>query len=154
MHRTLVAKIGREAYYVEDSGMGGFLNPPGDAEHDFHLVVRAGGREVGGGSLRYMLQQDQLPAVVRDAIERLLAEHPGERTEEWVASVYRHFAHCYSPDGINRNVGDCVIYSHRNGNYDSEQHANPERHLAVLFIRTFDPTHAPRLDLIRQRPAE
>jgi hypothetical protein len=143
-------------------GMGGFLNPPGDAEHDYSFAEYRGSRSrdyEGAMSLRGALTESWVPAPVKATARRILSEHAGECTEEWLRSVYAYFRSCYSPDGADRNVtrslivkpapdGDGYVVGPfgRDGRLDSLPPA--EHHLAVLFVREFFPDHEPRTDLL------
>lgn len=122
----------------DGQGMGGFLNPPGDPEH-FYLV-RESGRNGSLMSLRSAVAEDYVPASVRERAAKLLAEATPTCSELWVREVYGYFKNCYSPDGVNRDTGDCLI--------DGTGNLPAEHHLAVMFVRTFFPDHEPRTDLI------
>jgi len=129
-------------WYLENDGMGGFLNPPEHAEHSYSIM--------GNGcymSLSSAIKESWIPKSVKSLAQKLLAEHPGVITDEWIVSVYKYFRHCYSKNGENRNVSDCVTYGKFWDNAEQEKDENPERHLGYLFVKQFDPTHTPRTDL-------
>jgi hypothetical protein len=136
--------------YIIDSthGAGGFLNPPQHAEHNYSIIGKERGREVESMSLSYAVTAEYVPAHIRQRAQEILEQNPGVITEEWIISTYKYFGHTYSPDGIERNVSKAIYYGKFWGNADKEKDANPEHHLAYLFIKTFDPNHTPRLDLM------
>ena len=136
-----ITRQGASNFYLRQSGMGGFLNPPGNAEHLYSISEERGGHEVGSYSLGAAAQSDWLPATVRMRAQRKLEQRPGESSEQWIQSVYNYFRGCYSPDGIDRNASKCII--------PKGDHAMPnEWHLAVLHIRQWFPDHEVRVDLI------
>ena len=144
--KTFICKEGASNYYLVSDGQGGFLNPPGDSEHSFSIQEFRGSHNVGSCSLRYAIECDWYPLQVKHAARQCINKHKGNTQDEtWIASVYNYFRKCYSPDGINRNVSDCIITT-------EFSKYPPEWHLAYLFIKQFDSEHAPRLDLIANDP--
>jgi hypothetical protein len=145
-----------------NEGMGGFLNPPGDAEHTYSVAEYRGSRSTEAESmmsLRGALAESWVPEPVKAVARRKLAECKGEATEGWLRDVYRHFRNCYSPDGENRNASDCLIVkASPDGNgfvlgsfgKDGWMAELPpaDHHLAVMYVRQFFPDHEPRTDLI------
>ena len=121
--KSFICKEGASNYYLVDEGMGGFLCPPEHAAHKFSIREDRGGHEVGGYSLE--CNESWLPAAVKHTMAQTLKAHPGKVTEEWICDVYRHFRHCYSRDGVN----------------------DPTHHLGFLFVKKYDPSHTPRIDL-------
>ena len=122
-------------FRIVNSGMGGFLNPPGDAEHDWS--VETFGRDgKGGASLRYALKSNYTPENIKQQIRDLIAANPPQLTEEWVRDCYKYFRNCYSLDGQSREISKCV------------REGPSEYHLAHLHIIQFFPEYQPRLDLI------
>lgn len=142
---TLICEEHGSKWHLRNSGMGGFLDPPGYATHNFSIVEIVRTREAGFYSLN--CSESWLPEPVKKVISETLKENPGEVTEEWIRQVYAHLRHCYSKDGINRNAGDCAVYGKFWGNADKEAEANPEYHLGYLFVKKFDTSHKPRVDL-------
>jgi hypothetical protein len=141
--RKHICRVGGSNYYLVDKGACGFLNPPGHAEHNYSIVENRGGHDVGFMSLGYAVKEGYLPAPVKREAQRKLDAMPGDAKDEaWIASVYNYFRHCYSPDGIDRDVNKMII---------SQMHTLlPEHHLGYLFIKQFDLDHTPRLDLIEE----
>lgn len=135
-----ICREGASCYYVKSGGGGGFLNPPNDAEHLYHIEEERGGQNVGFLSLRTCLDYDWIPRQVKIRCKGLLNRDIQYQDETWIQSVYNYFRHCYSFDGIDRSASDCII--------DNTDSLPVEKHLAVLFIQQWDKNHAPRLDLI------
>ena len=128
-------------FYLIKDGMGGFLNPPGDSEHDYS--IREGKSDisaVGFYSLSTAASETWIPDEVRKIAQSKLDSSKRECSEKWVQSVYNYFRNCYSPDGINRNCSDCIV--------DNTNEQPPKYHLAFLHIKRFFSEHEPRLDLI------
>lgn len=128
---------------IRKQGMGGFLNPPGHADREYAVEEYDGTELIGAMSLSYAAGTGTgtwVPEDIKTRCRKLLAEMPGTYTDAWEREVYTYFAHCYSPDGVERNVSKCVI--------DLTDALNPEHHLAYLHVRGFFPGAKPRLDLI------
>jgi hypothetical protein len=144
--QTFICSEAGSRFYLVDSGMGGAFNPPGHAEHFFSIHEQGNGE--GYYSLTSAIEKKWMPEEVKRVSREALKLNPGDVTSEaWIRQVYTHFRHCYSKDGSNRNVTDCLVYSKWNGNADEEKNENPERHLGCLFVKKFDPSHKPRTDL-------
>jgi len=130
-------------FIIVKDGMGAMLNPPNDAEHKFHVKERKVSTRytVGDMSLRHALTCDYVPASVKAEVEKLLALHKGELTEEWEHTCYNYFRNCYSKDGVSRNVNDNMVIDRTN--------SQPiEHHLAYMHIKTFFPDYKPNELLI------
>jgi len=123
-------------FRIVNSGMGGLLNPPGDAEHNWS--IQTFGRHGNGDeySLRYALKSDYIPEHIKQQIRDLFAANPPQLTEEWVRDCYKYFKNCYSPDGKQRLISKLV------------REGPPEYHAAHLHIVQFFPDYQPRLDLL------
>lgn len=150
MARKFLARDGASLYYLDDSGAGGFLRPPGHAEHSQSILTVRGGHEFGWASLSYAAGDDNgCPVAVRRAARNALRANPGDPTDpEWITGIYRYFAHCYSLDGVNRSVAACVTYGAFWDNAEQESDADQRRHLGYLFVREHDSGHEPRLGLM------
>lgn len=72
---------------IESEGMGGFLNPPGDAEH-FYSVRDIDRGNTSYMSLRYALTVSWLTVSEKERIEKVLAEHQGHITPDWIQFVH------------------------------------------------------------------
>lgn len=131
-------------YKIKSGSSGGFLDPPGSPQHSYEVAEMAGNhRQIGWLSVEAAATEEWVPEATRAACQRLLDTAKVVPSEAWLAQVYSYFANCYSPDGINRNAGDCII--------DPEGEIDPERSLAVLHIRQWFPDHEIRADLLNQR---
>lgn len=140
-------------------GMGGFLSPPGDPAHTYAFLEYRGSRSMDyetSMSVESAATEKWVPARVRAKAKQILASAKRECTDEWVESIYRYFRNCYSPDGVDRNVSNCLIvkpnpngfgYVHGESGW-LESLPPAEHHLAVLYIRKYFPDHEPRMDLI------
>lgn len=145
--KTFICKKESEIFYLSHSGMGGFLNPEGHAEHSWSISMVERGRESGSMSLQGAIESEWTPVEVKDIAKNLLAQNPGRITKTWIKSVYRYFRHCYSKDGINRNVSDCVTFGKFWDNVELEKDMPAENHLGYLFVKKFDQNHTPQTDL-------
>lgn len=150
--RKFLGKIGSTNYYMVDSGMGGFLNPPDHPEHSYSIEGCRGGHVVEMMSLSSCLD-DYYRGGVRGAVKAKLKQweqnRPAVPPHEWVVKVYKYFRHCYSKDGINRGVDDCVTYGKFWDNAEQEQNENPYHHLGFMFVKSFYPVHEPDVELIK-----
>lgn len=155
--KRFLARIQGTNYYLVDSGMGGFLNPPGHPEHDYSIHGFRGGHEVESTCLTRCLD-DYYRGAVRGSAKGLLKRweknRPAIPPREWMIEVYKYFKHCYSKDGINRDVDSCVTYGKFWDNAEQEQHENPYHHLGYMFVKSFYPVHEPDLELIKNPEAE
>lgn len=143
--------VERKLYFkLINEGTGGFLNPPGDAEHTFCLASsyrRAIGPNSDRMSLRCALETEWVPNNVKEDVRNLLAAHPGDvKSEKWQRDIYNYFTNCYSPDDIDRSTSKCEVINEPL----LQLMMTPEKHLGYLFIKKFDPDHTPRLDLINR----
>jgi hypothetical protein len=145
-------------YLIVGGGQGGFLNPPGDVEHDWHLSESEYGRHGPNSdsmSLRYALKADYIPEDVKQYVREFIETHKRAdvKNEAWIRSVYNYFQNAYSKDGVNRDLSD------RENIYFVNPVKHPivavslaseaaEKSLAYLFIREFDPEHMPRKELL------
>lgn len=133
--------MSKTKFRIAHSGMGGFLNPPNDLEHNYSVVEEnIRGTELGSMSLRSALEDENVPDFIKIKIQQMLDENELEFTEEWEHSCYNYFRHCYSQNGINRNANDCVT--------DSTNTMSPYYHLAYLHIKSFFPDYEPNEILI------
>ena len=146
--KKFICKHNSTNYYTESDGAGGFLNPPGDAEHNYSITGYRGGHLVESVSLRYALENEYYPRQVKHMARYTLKCNQGTLTDEWVKDVYKYFAHCYSKDGINRNVNDCLTFGKFWNNAEKESEQPAEYHLAYLFIKSFFPEYPVRRDLM------
>lgn len=139
-----IVKEGASNYYVKAGSMGSFLCPPEHANKKYHIIEKRGGHEVGSCSIEFVANEHEegyFPLAVKRVASRYLKDFPGDvKNEEWIKEVYRYFKNCYSDDGINRDVSDCVI--------NTNDHVFPQFHLGYLCIKSYDPEHEIRYDLM------
>jgi hypothetical protein len=133
--------MGKTKFVIKREGQGGFLNPPNDAEHIYCVMEKyLNGRECGSMSLRYSLTDSDVPEEIKEKVRTLLNENKDTLTEEWEHSCYNYFRNCYSPDGIDRNVTNCLS--------DKTNSLPSHNHLAYLHIKSFFPNYEPNEFLI------
>lgn len=132
-------------FVIAHEGMGNFLCPPGHASHSYSVReynVHGRSREQGSMSLEYAATCEYAPEHIREAVKRKLAELPGTFTPEWEREVYQYFKHCYSPDGLTRDVTKCEIVR------GETPQQRPDWHLGYLCVRKYFPDAKPNLELI------
>lgn len=155
-------------YYRIDrdgQGAGGFLAPPAHQAHSYVLRGWAskavatryginGCNSISG--INYALADEfDGSAEVKAQAARIIAESAKAVADSappsalWVAMVYGYFRNCYSPDGINRNASDCLIWKPKADATVCPTWAKPQHHLAFLTIRQYFPNATPDLDLIK-----
>lgn len=120
-------------YTLISGYMGNFLRPPGHPNHSYLFIDKAGSM-----SIEYAAEQ-KLDKELKQRAQKLLDDSTILLTEEYIFSVYKYFKHCYSPDGVDRNVSNCII--------DKTNSLLPEYHLGYLMIKKYFPNEKPRLDL-------
>ena len=87
---------------------------------------------------------------MRNVARRILKDwEAGEPDESWLASVYNYFRHCYSKDGISRDVNNCTTYGKFWGNAELEELEDPTHHLGYMLVKQYYPNHEPDLNRIR-----
>ena len=126
---------------IKSGGHGGFLNPPTHPEHDYH--VESTKKDDFSISLSSAVETDWIIDSVREKAKEMLdawvrPDIDSDEVQDWIHQVLGYFENCYSPDGINRNAGNCKI-----------THGNPfeigiMRHLGVLFILQYYPEYEPK----------
>jgi hypothetical protein len=150
MDKKFICKSGASNYYLANDGMGGFLNPPGHPVHTYSILEFRGGHYTGSIDLSYAAICEYLPLRVRLRAKNILKHwQAGIIDENWVASVYNYFRHCYSKDGISRDVNNCITYGRFWDNADQEQNENPRHHLGYMYVKQFYPDHEPDLERIK-----
>jgi hypothetical protein len=144
-----MASSTKERGRIVQSGMGGFLNPPGHPEHtqsvETDLHRRPENR--GGMSLSAAVACDWLDDATRAAARTILktweANKPAlnnPEVQEWVRQVLGYFRGCYrNPEaGAEEwNAGKLTIDQKRN------PLDKPEDHTGVNLIREFYPEFVP-----------
>jgi hypothetical protein len=165
----------------DGQGCGGFMCPPGHPNHSYVVHGYYGGRPrpVSGpnliASLDYLIKNEygDVPPDVQARAREIMDRAELTCSESWLRNVYGYFRNSYSPDGVNRNVGDSISSSrlhcecgeafwsepglnrHLVNSTEREDHGRlptplppPEHHLGYLCVREYFPDHEPRLDLI------
>lgn len=139
---------------VTAQSMGSFLDPPGAPTHRFSVYgwtgwtgqdpkrrARSKPNEPDHSiSLLTALEEPEVDDTTKRLVQQLLDFSTIRDSEDWQAHVYGYFNHCYSPDGIDRNVTRCIV--------DRSDGLPAERHLGFLLIKTWFPNAVPRADLI------
>jgi hypothetical protein len=165
--KKVIAKVGQPGggrwVLIEDErGQGGFLAPPGHASHSLRVEEYRGSRSSESESslsVDSALTEEWVPSALKVAICKAMAQYEAQCTEDWVQSIYSYFGNCYSPDGVNRNVSDCLIVKANEGGFgyvtgpfgaDGWLESLPpaEHHLGYLYVKQYFPEHTPRTDLI------
>lgn len=128
-------------YKLGNAGCGCFLEPP---DHPSYFVKSIYTR-YGNSPPRppyYYLNGNGYENL--EDINHLFKPLPYDspRVKAWEEYCYKYFHDCYSPDGIERNVGKAVISGGQ----------PPEHHLAHLHVKKYYPEALPRLDLIENPP--
>lgn len=141
-----ICKEGSSNYYVNyNDGMGGFLNPPHDAEHSFSIREERGGHDIGHYSLRSAIEQKAFPSQVKARAKYIIKSCWKSVSPDplWVAGVYNYFHNCYAPENYDRNVSNCII--------DNTNSLPAERHLAVLYIKEWFSDYPIRYEFIKDK---
>lgn len=124
-------------------GMGGFLNPPGHPEHDWHVESGAGWRS--SASLSHAVETEYLSDELRREAAAKLAEWDADKLPldapevvAWVRSVLGYFANCYAGEGPTPwRAGSLKIERGR------DPMISPADHAGVNMIRNFYPEFTP-----------
>ncbi len=125
-------------YQISREGMGGFLCPPGDPHHT-HSVRSSNGDDLM--SLSSAVDCEWLPVGVVARVRKLLDDaHPVE-SSGWVEMIYGYFRNMWTSDGQTWGSTTDLIS-------DSSGERPADHHAAVVWIRKWFPSHAPRVDLI------
>jgi hypothetical protein len=145
--KQFICKVEGSNYYLVNESMGSFLNPPNHATYNYSIREYRGGHESGGFSLEFGANKENsyVPSKVRIVCKNLLKKYPGEiDNPDWIEEVYKYFHNCYSKDGIDRSASNCIVCK----NESDKEFFNPEFHLGYLFVKSFNPNHEIRIDLI------
>ncbi len=127
-------------------GLGGHMCPPGHPNHTHSIIEYAGPRstrEVGCYAVSAAATRTGVPAPIRAAARKLIADAHLVASELWIRSVYGYSAGTYHAESGEGDYSGLVYqYKHPGVAFP------PERHNAVALIREYFPEHEPRLDLI------
>lgn len=139
-----ICKDGASCFYLQQEGMGCFLNPPGDAEHKYSIIEERGGHAVGFYSLRSAIKETWIPNRVNLLANRLIKKCHPVPDPLWIAEVYNYFENCYAPDDLDQSISNCIV--------DPMNTLPAERHLAVLHIREWFPDYPIRYEFLDGAP--
>jgi hypothetical protein len=132
--------MGKIIYRIIPGSAGCFLDPPKWPTYSYHVEGRrACVREADEFlSLTYALELPYAGSDIKMSVLALLDKAQRELPPlsdpsivEWAAGVENYFRHCYSKDGIDRSVSNCVI----------RKRGLRSHSLAVLHIREWYPNY-------------
>lgn len=141
--KKFICKDGASNWYLVPESGGSFLTPPGHATQKYSIQEFRGSHLCWFYSLESAVNETWIPLGVKVIAKRLLIKYPGDvKDETWIKQVYTYMRHCYeSPEGDQFTFGKFW------GNEDKEKDMPPEWHKAYQYIKEYDETHTPRLDL-------
>lgn len=131
---------------VVKEGMGGFLNPPGHPEHDYHVQtdLRRRPENRGGMSLSTAVDCDYLDAGTRAAARAKLAQWAANKqplespeVQAWIRQVLGYFAGAYRRAGNDAPDAWHVHFLIFNKHIDPMMRL--EDHAGVHLIQSFYP---------------
>jgi hypothetical protein len=128
---------------IDNSGMGGFLNPPGHPEHNYSVKYYDGSCCLSTAARE---QGDWIELEVRQEAKKLLSDWESKNSHKkpdstWVKKTLAYFKHCYFNPDINVNGWD-ALHLLIDRNKDPMQHI--DTHAGVHFIRKFYPKYKPK----------
>lgn len=136
---------------VTNSGMGGFLNPPGHPEHSMSVQTGRSDNPNGIYSLSSAINSEWLSPGLRGRCSGILKrweanklplEH--EDVQEWICHVLGYFKGCYkgqTKDGAESwNASDLKIDS------ECDPMTRADDHAGVHLIRKYYPEYQPRIE--------
>lgn len=143
-------------------GMGSFLDPPNSPQAEYEVLGWYSAHRTRepdcSMSLEAALADPDVPEGMKRRIRELFTNADMQPTEEWLSQVYGYFKNCYSPDGEDRNVSNCLIVTpdpdggYKLGTFGRDGHVDEpppiETSLAVMHVRKWFPDHEPRPDLL------
>ena len=153
---------------IVKGSMGSFLDPPNSPQRQYRVIGWDRPHRTRepdfSMSLEGALDSDWISEGIKRRIQALYDCADMQPTEEWLSSVYGYFKNCYSPDGKDRNVSNCLIVRlakqqpqregerYRIGTFREQPYGDelpdPNKALAVMHIRKFFPDHEIREDLL------
>ena len=143
---------------IVESGMGGFINPPGHPEHDWHVEtdLRRKPENRSAMSLSYAVDSPMLDGATKAAARTLLntweANKPALNSPavvDWIRQVLGYYAGCFNFQAEENNERG---WHCQNLTIDSKVDPleNADFHAGVHLIRKFYPDYTPcRLDFKR-----
>ena len=128
---------------IKSGGQGGFLNPPTHPEHNWH--VSSVKRDDFSIALSSAVKAEYIVDNVRQRAKEMLDEWEQNKpaldsdiVQDWIHQVLGYFRNCYSKDGIDRKVNECLI------NKGNPFNIGIMRHLGVLYILQYYPEYEPK----------
>lgn len=157
-----------------EHGIGSFLDPPNSPQAQYEVVGWYSAHRTRepdcAMSLESALEDPDVSEGMKRRIRKLYEDANMQPTEDWLKQVYSYFKNCYSPDGEDRNVSNCIIISpnverdgqmgfgYKVGTFGRDgwinERPSADTSLAVMLIRKFFPDHKPRTDLLDRRDSD
>jgi len=133
---------------IVEGGMGGFLNPPGHPEHDWHVEtdLRRKPENRGCMSLSYAAMDETLDPATQIQVQNLLDQWGSDlppltapTVVDWIHQVLGYYKSCYNFQGEESgwHVGCLTTDS------DLDPLENTDFHAGVHCIRKFYPEYRP-----------
>lgn len=128
---------------IAAGGMGGFLNPPGHPEHDWHVEGYRGDCASLSSCVNSTASdwservRKQAAAKLADWVKLPLSS---PAVDDWVRQVLGYFRGCYVGADGNRIADKLHMFAHPPGT----ELANAATHAGVLFILDFYPDYLPQ----------
>jgi hypothetical protein len=144
-----MATRNKERGRIRNSGMGGFLNPPGHPEHNYSVEVGRRNNPHSIMSLTVATEANWLNDATRSNARGLLESwkplpigHP--QVAAWIRNVLGYYRNCYR----NPNLPEpqCWYGSDVLIDRDRNPLETPEDHCGVHFIRKYYPGYWPSRD--------
>lgn len=136
---------------IVNTGMGGFLNPPGHPDHNYSVEYdRRRGVYHSCSSLSSVRGERHIPVEVRAQARSLIKRWEAENASttpdpEWVLQVLGYFRGCYRND--NAPAGQEWHATHTTIDQDRDPMLNAHNHTGVNFVRKFYPGFQPTAEM-------
>lgn len=137
----------KEKARVINSGMGGFLNPPGHPEHTKSVETDLLRRPENRGSMSLSIAADceYIDSITQQRAKVILHEWSlhrarlaSEEIQDWIKQVLGYFRGCYKGDGSNPWNADQLRIAQ-----DTDPLLNADIHAGVHLIRRYYPEYVP-----------
>jgi len=137
--------IRKEHGAIDNSGMGGFLNPPTHPEHikSVRTELHRRRENQGGMSLSCAVNSEYLDNDTRQQAKRILDEWQAplidsEEIQEWILQVLGYFRNMY-----NKTGGDNWACDNLTVDRDSDPITLIDQHAGINLIRQYYPDFTP-----------